>query len=41
MLFQTRSGSRKNLWDISVIIGEKSALIIAPKGAMKKIERFV
>ena len=41
MLFQTRSGSRMNLWDISVIIGGKSALIIAPKGAMKKIERFV
>ena len=41
MLFQTRSGSRTNLWDISVIIGENNALIIAPKAAMKKIERFV
>tara|TARA_A100001037_G_C15103729_1_gene615292 strand:- start:1071 stop:1550 length:480 start_codon:yes stop_codon:yes gene_type:complete len=41
MLFQTGSGARTNLWDISVIVGEKSALIIAPKGALKKIERFV
>ena len=41
MLFQTRSGSRTNLWDISVIIGENNALIIAPKVSMKKIERFV
>ena len=41
LLFQTRSGPRTKLWDISVIIGEKSALIIAPKPAMKTIERFV
>ena len=29
------------IFDVSVILGENGALIIAPKFAMKKIERFV
>ena len=40
MLFKANSRTPK-IFDVSVILGENGALIIAPKFAMKKIERFV
>ena len=40
MLFKANSRTSK-IFDVSVILGENGALIIAPKFAMKKIERFV
>ena len=40
MLFKYRSRT-SIIFDVSVILGENCALIIAPKFAMKKIERFV